>query len=121
MVACHIVSSSEGSLLLKRQGFLIRQYYYLVNKKDAAGEYIWGDDLLRKFARDHKVDLLLRRQAVPGLLNAKGELRKCAPRQTEAQRNLDGRYIKDIPELRRLTSATEAQIIYNRQRLSMSY
>ncbi len=63
----------------------------MVDKEDAAGEYIWGDDLLRKFARYHKsnkVDLFLTRQAVPGLPDAKSELRKRAPRQTEAQEGI---------------------------------
>lgn len=37
-------------------------------------------------------------------------------RQTVAQRNRDGRYIKDFPEARRLTEASRSQIIYNRQK-----
>ena len=73
------------------KGSLYDKYYYLVGKTDDAGEYIWRNDLLWKFASDHKVDLMVTRQTVPGLLNAEGKLRKWAPRQTEAQRDLEGR------------------------------
>lgn len=99
------------------KGFLYDEYYYLTEKRDPhTNEFIWDDNLLWKFARDHKVEFFVARQAVPGLLNAQGALRKRASRQTVAQRSYDGRYIKDIPEARRITEANRNQIIYDRQK-----
>lgn len=99
------------------KGFLYEPYFYLTEKRDPhTNEFIWNNEMLWKFARDHKVDLFTTRQTMPGLLTAKGTLRKRAPRQTVAQRSYDGRYIQDIPEARRLTEATRSQIIYDRQK-----
>ena len=55
------------------------------------------------------------RQPLLGLFNAKGALRKRAPRQTKAQRGPTGKYIPDIEEARRLTEASRTEIIYIRQ------
>ena len=95
------------------KGFLYEPYYYLTEKRDPhTNDFIWDNDLLWKFARDHKVELFAARQAMPGLLNAKGALRKRAPRQTTAQRGHDGRCINDVPEMRKLTEATRSQVMY---------
>ena len=95
---------------------LYEEYYYLAVKKDpTTNNYIWNDHLIWKFARDHKVETITSRQSTPGFLNAKVQLRKRAPRATIAQRTYDGRYIKDVPEARKLSEATKSQIIYARQ------
>ena len=71
----------EASYIWNEKGFLYDEYYYLTEKKDhGTNEYVWNDELLWKFARDHKIDLFVTRQTVPGLLNAQGSLRKRAPR-----------------------------------------
>ena len=72
--------------------------------------------MLWKFARDHKIETFASRCGTPGLLTVKGELRKRAPRRTIAQRDSNGRYIKNISEYRKLTEAIKTQIIYNKQR-----
>lgn len=98
------------------KGFFYEEYHYLTEKRDLiTNEYVWDDHLIWKFARDHKIETITSRQAAPGLLNAKGQIRKRAPRSTIAQRTSDGRYIKDVSKARKLSTATESQIIYERQ------
>lgn len=67
----------QASYCWNEKVFLYESYYYLTEKRDPqTNEFIWNNDLLWKFARDHKVELFVARQATPGLLNSKGDLRK---------------------------------------------
>lgn len=75
----------EASHCWNENGFLYETYYHLTEKKNPQSNgFIWKDDLLWNFARDHKVELFVARQAMSGLLDAKGELRKRAPRRIVA-------------------------------------
>lgn len=111
----------EAPYCWNAKGFLYDEYNYLTEQKDPkTGDHVWDNDLLWKFARDHKVETFATRQVIPGLITAKGKMRKRKPRQTIAQRDEDGRYIKDVPEVRRITEATRSQLIYDRQKEVMS-
>lgn len=105
----------EAPYVWNARGYVYEEYFYLIEKKDSSGDYVWDDNLLWKFARDHKMNVYPTRQPLPGLLNARGELRRRAPRQTKSQRGPNGKYVPDVPEARQLTDATRNQIIYMRQ------